>query len=58
MSNFRGRFFHDFGVKIFLFFWKHYSVRTKKLHNKFCLNFLLLSHMDTDRANLQLITAR
>ena len=35
MSNFWGQFFHFLGVKkiYFLFFWKHYSVCTEKLHN-------------------------
>ena len=32
MSNFWGKFFNVFGVKKNFFFWKHYSVRTKKLH--------------------------
>ena len=34
MSNFWGRVFHVFGGQkiYFLFFWKHYSVPTKKLH--------------------------
>ena len=33
MSNFRGQFFMFWGSELY-FFWKHYSVRTKKLHNK------------------------
>ena len=36
MSNFWGRFFHVFEVNFFsFFFWKHYRVRTKKLHDTF-----------------------
>ena len=44
MSNFLGRFFHDFmGKKNFEFFFKYCSVRTKKLHKmKLKLFFLIL----------------
>ena len=40
MSNFWGLFFHFLRVKKNLkFFWKHYSVRTEKVHNTFFVNF-------------------
>jgi hypothetical protein len=42
MSNFRGLFFHVFMGKFFfkVFFKKHCSVRTKKLHNTSFMNFI------------------
>ena len=41
MSNFWGLFFHFFGgqKKILIFFWKHSSNRTKKIHNTFLQKF-------------------